>query len=99
VTRQVILSSTLLWERTRQGYRVQRRAEKQLGHAVELTRVTVKGKQLWQWSGKTLMCVGVCNTLAEAQVAALEEVLRLLGSPRNYAAFQKLAKLTGQRFS
>jgi len=59
---------------------------------------TVRGKQRWKWRVESIMCLGVCSSLKEAQVAALEKVLRWLGSPTNYTAFQILAKLTGHEF-
>jgi len=60
--------------------------------------VTVQGKQRWKWRVERIMCLGVCSNLKKAQVAALEKVLQWLGSPTNYALFQKLAKLTGHEF-
>jgi hypothetical protein len=44
------------------------------------------------------MCLGFCRSLNEARVAALEKVLQWLGSSDSYAAFQRLALLTGQKF-
>jgi starvation-inducible DNA-binding protein len=67
-------------------------------HAVQLSPITVKGKLRWKWSVESIMCLGVSKKLEEARVTALEEVFRWLGSPHNYAAFQRLARLTGHEF-
>lgn len=96
--RQIILCSKRVWQKGKREYRLRPVAELRLGHAVKLTMVTVKGKQRWKWTVESIMCLGVCNGLKEAQVAALEKILQVLGSPTNYAAFQNLANLTGHDF-
>jgi hypothetical protein len=98
LTRQAILCCKRLWQKGRQEFRLRQVAEEQIGHGIKLTMVTVRGKQRWKWRVESIMCLGVCSSLKEARVAAVEKVLAWLGSPSNYAAFQKLAKLTGHEF-
>jgi len=97
-TRQAILSSKRVWIKGKREYMLRPAAEEGLGYAIKLTMVTVQGKQRWKWRVERIMCLGVCSNLKKAQVAALEKVLQWLGSPTNYALFQKLAKLTGHEF-
>lgn len=97
-TRQKILSSKRLWLNGNRGSRLRPGAEERIGHAIELTMIRIKGKQRWRWRVESIMCLGLCSSLKEAQVASLEKVLQWLGSPTNYASFQKLAKLTGHEF-
>ena len=42
------------------------------------------------------MCLGVCKSFEEAQVTAFEQVFRWLGSPHNFVALQRLAKVRAQ---
>jgi len=97
-TRNSLLRSKRLWQKGKEGHTLRPAAQTALGHAILLTPITVKRVQRWKWSVGSIMCLGVCKSLEEARVTAFEEVFRWLGSPQNYAALQRLAKLAGQEF-
>jgi hypothetical protein len=99
-TRQSILCSQQLWQKGKKGHKLRPEARISLGHAVQLSPIRGKGgKQRWKWSVESIMCSGVSKSLEEARVTALETVFRWLGSPHNYAAFQRMAKLAGHEFA
>src|SRR4051794_36898460 len=73
-TRDSILRSKRLWLKGKQGHTLRPAAQTALGHAIQLTQITVKGKPRWKWSVGSIMCLGVSKSLEEARVTAFEEV-------------------------
>jgi hypothetical protein len=89
--RKAVLQSHRLWRKGKHGYTLGFH-----GLAVELSLITIKGKERWKWSvmkKRSVLVCGESRSLKEAQVTAIEQALRGLESSQRYKAFRRLLKL------